>query len=198
MKIASFPTAVACLLLIGTAPVLGQTVTRTISINPYGMFLSLNAERAVGLSGQGVILGDPDEGIGSFSFGFTVPEGYAPGTPLVLRLLWRSEAISCVVDLKNNALYRSPGGGGAVDAGAFVKQSTLLAPDKSSQTEVTLFSLNGIDDQSDIQAGDAIIGSLFRSSALDSCSGDLHILGVSIRYEALTSFVFSDRFEKTP
>ena len=43
--------------------------------------------------------------------------------------------------------------------------------------------------------GDAILGGLYRHTALDSCSDDLFIHGLSIEYQALTSAVFKNGFE---
>ncbi len=63
---------------------------------------------------------DPTDGLSKFSFGFTVPDDYAPGTPMQLRVIWRSNAISCVVDLRNNSLqWAQPGA--LNDNGALVK-----------------------------------------------------------------------------
>ncbi len=43
--------------------------------------------------------------------------------------------------------------------------------------------------------GDSIVGGLFRSSSLDSCSGEVYIQGLSIVYEALAELMFMDGFE---
>jgi len=190
----------AVLLLFSTTSAYGQTVTRSLSINPYGTFIDGNAEFDKGynttVGAQGLIFGNPNAGgLGSLHFAFTVPEDYAPGTQMVLRVLWRSDATLCVINLTNNSLYRSPGNGGLTDLGALSRQSQMFASNNLLQTEVTLFNLNGL---GAIQAGDAISAGLFRSGNDDSCSGDLHILGLSIVYEAQTNKLFLDRFESSP
>jgi hypothetical protein len=194
------PWAVGTLSLLLVTAAHGQTVTRSLSINPYGTFIEGNAEFDKGynstVGAQGLILGNPNTlGSGSLQFAFTVPEDYAPGTQMALRVLWRSDATLCVINLTNNTLYRSPGNGGLTDQGGLSRQSQMFASNNLLQTEVTLFNLNGL---GAIQAGDAISAGLFRSATDDSCSGDLHILGLSIVYEAQTNELFLDRFEASP
>jgi hypothetical protein len=201
MRMTPFTTlTAAALLLLGTTSAYGQTVTRSLSINPYGTFIEGNAEFDTGynstVGAQGLILRNPNAGgTGSLHFAFTVPEDYAPGTQMVLRVLWRSDATLCVINLTNNSLYRSPGNGGVTDSGGLSRQSILFASNNLLQTEVTLYNLNGL---GSIQAGDAISAGLFRSFNDDSCAGDLHILGLSIVYEARTDALFLDRFESSP
>jgi len=162
----------------------GQTVQRSLVLDPYGTYLE-NATRDFGynttVGAQGaIVMPDPDaSGLSQFRFGFTVPMDYVAGTDMLLVVAWRSDAISCVVDLRNSALYRSRPGA-ATDSGSLAKQSTMLAPDNLVNTEETVFDVGFLE----LQPGDAVQAGLYRSAILDSCAGDLHILGLSILYTA--------------
>jgi len=201
MKFITLFRVLICLTLLATTlPALGQTVARELTINPYGMFIEGNAGRDVGCCSngpQGVFMGDPDSGTGSFSFGFTVPADYAPGTPLQVRFIWSSDVASCDIGLRNNSLYRSPGGGAAVVQGFFPIITVLSAPANVQATNTTTVNFG---DLGAIAAGDAITAGFFRAGfggTLDTCNGNFHILGVTVLYEGLTDAVFADRFEST-
>ena len=181
--------------LLGMQNAIAQPLQRSLSLNPYAAFIE-NATRDFGynttVGAQGaIVMPDPGvSGLSQFRFGFTVPTDYAAGTDMLLIVAWRSDAISCVIDLRNSALYRSRPGA-ATDSGSLAKQSTMLAPNSLVQTEETVFDFGGLE----LEPGDAVQAGLYRSATLDSCDDDLHILGLSILYEPLPDEIFADGFE---
>jgi len=158
---------------------------RIISINPYGMFIEGNTRFDNGFNGvvgaQGVVMGDPTSGTSSITFGFSVPTDYMLGTQISVRIIWRSDAINCVIDLRNNTLVRIPINGGSTDTGNASRRETLTAPNNILETRDTLFDLLSL---VQIEATDSITVGLFRSSINDTCGGDFHILGVQVVYQA--------------
>jgi len=182
---------------------MAQTVTRFLSINPLGTDISGSLDSANayyrlgfldGRSLTGIVMPDPDTGLSRFQFGFTIPDDYAPGTDMYLRVLWRSEAISCVVDLRHNTLTRVAPGQQAVNGNLSKDGEIMLAPNNHRISSVIRFRLAGLETHN-FAPGDAILGGLYRHTALDSCSDDLFIHGLSIEYQALTSAVFKNGFE---
>lgn len=194
------------LCLIGgllASPVQAQTVPRSFSLNPYG------AEIAQGSSGgpgarfstgfstnrgiAGILMPDPTGGTSKFSLGITLPLDYAPGTPFYLKVLWRSEASSCVVDLRNNFTNWSQPGQ-LNRSGALVRQTLLEAPADNRISVETLFLFNFVP-AANFAPGDALVFGLFRSATNDTCADNVYIQGLSIEYEALTAEMFADGFE---
>lgn len=195
---------VATALLLG-AQAQAQTVTRHLSLNPYGTDIAQGsssgpgATYSVGFSGGrslgAIVMPDPSGGLSKFSIGFTLPDDYAPGTNVFLKVIWRSDAISCVIDLRNNNVnWTRPGA--LNDNGALIKDATMLAPNDNRMTMQTRFRFNFVPNPG-FAAGDAFTLGLFRSSTLDSCAGAFYIQGLSIEYQALTVNVFADGFEAT-
>lgn len=183
----------------------GQTVPRRLSINPYGSDISQGgasgpgATFSLGSSGGGslgaIVMPDPAGGTSKFSVGFTLPDDYAPGTDIFLRVIWRSQAISCVVDLRNNSVnWTSPGA--LNQNGALIRDAQMVAPNDNRISMETRFRLNFVP-LPPFAAGDAFTLGLFRSPSLDSCSGALYIQGLAIEYEGLTANIFRDGFEST-
>ena len=169
--------------------------SRFISIDPYGLHVGnstrdIGYNQAVGAQGA-VVMPDPSvSGRSLFSFSFNVPEDYAAGTSIVLQVTWRSDAVSCIVDLRNNALYRSRPGV-PTDAGVLFRQTVMQAPATPLSVARTTFSLNDLD----LYRDDVVQGVLVRSQADDTCTDDLHVLGLFLEYEATTSSLFADGFE---
>ncbi|MBB5208250.1 hypothetical protein [Chiayiivirga flava] len=179
------------------------TVTRRMSINPYGSDIAQGsssgpgATYGIGFSPEGslgaIAMPDPSGGLSKFSIGFTLPDDYAPGTEIYLRVVWRSQAISCVIDLRNNNVnWARPGA--LNDNGALIKDATMLAPNDNRLSMETKFRFNFVP-RPPFAGGDTFILGLFRSSTLDSCDGTLYIQGLAIEYQALTQNLFRDGFE---
>jgi hypothetical protein len=194
---------IAAALLLG-AQAQAQTVTRHLSVNPYGSDIAQGSSSGPGatyslgfLGGRslgGIVMPRPGPGESNkFSVGFTVPDDYAPGTDIFLKVIWRSDAISCVIDLRNNSLtWTRPGALNA--SGALIRDAVLLAPNDNRMSMQTRFRFNFVPNPG-FGAGDAFTLGLFRGSTLDSCDGPLYIQGLSIEYQALTANIFANGFE---
>jgi len=194
---------IAAALLLG-AQAQAQTVTRHLSVNPYGSDIAQGSSSgpgatfslgsAAGRSLGAIVMPRPGPGESNkFSVGFTVPDDYAPGTDIFLKVIWRSDAISCVIDLRNNSLnWTRPG---ALNGnGSLVSTATMLAPNDNRMSMQTHFRFNFVPNPGFV-AGDAFTLGLFRNNTLDSCFGPLYIQGLSIEYQALTANIFADGFE---
>ena len=201
ISLARLIAVAAVLWTVGDAQ--AQNVARRLSLSPYASDIAQNgsggpgAVYSVGFSAGGslggIVMPDPAGGTSKFSVGFTLPDDYAPGTNIYLRVVWRSEAISCVIDLRNNNLnWVSPGAPN--DNGALIKDATMLAPNDNRVSMETRFLFNFVP-RPPIEGGDTFTLGLFRSSTLDSCDGKLYIQGLAIEYEALTQNIFRDGFE---
>jgi hypothetical protein len=182
-----------------------QTVHKRLSLNPYGAEISQGSSPGPGArfgtgfgSGSGfgaIVMPNPAGGISKLSLGFTLPDDYAPGTDIFLHVVWRSQAINCIVDLRDNFLFWARPGE-MNRSGALISQSAMLAPGDSRIAAQTRYRFNFVPPGAFV-GGDAFVFGLFRSPSQDTCAGDLFIQGVSIEYEALTSEVFADGFERT-
>lgn len=196
----------ACLLLCGlvvSARADAGTITRWFSVSPYATDISQGSSGGPGASyGSGFSAGrglagiqmpDPAGGLSKFSFGFTLPDDYAPGTALHLRVVWRSDAIDCNIDLRSNFLqWLQPGSPNR--SGSINRLSPLAAPADNTVSNETLFLLNFVPMPA-FEGGDAFAGGLFRTATNDTCADTFYIQGMSIIYQALTASVFKDGFE---
>ena len=193
---------VIALLALLSNPLRAQTVTRHLGINPYASDIGQH-----GIPGPGASFGplfrgaikmpDPDTGLSRLTFGFTLPDDYAPGTPFYLLVMWNSDAISCVVDLRNDGLLVAQPDQALVENGGMEAESVMLAPNDSKVSQQTRFLFWFPPATPSFAPGASVIGGLHRDPTLDSCSGDLLIQGFSIEYQALLSAVFRDGFEVT-
>jgi hypothetical protein len=187
--------AIGSMLLSSFSTVSAQTVERSLSISPFGMWVQDNAQLVRGFR-AGVLMGDPagsSDNRSSFYFGFTVPEGFTPGSTPVVRVVWSTTGESCDFDLRNNALSRHSVNGAASEAGSLFATSGLplvSSPisERNNTANYTLFGLGAI------APGDAITASLFRSEGNDTCPNVI-IHGVSFVYESQGPFIFRDAFE---
>ncbi len=171
-----------------------DTVTRSMSLNPYAMYLELSAS-----FGQGGIIMPQPTSVSStrsaFSMGFTLPYDYAPDTPLQLKVLWQSDATSsCEINLGTSWLsWGQPGS--IIISGDFVPPGRLSASGTPAMVSEALFGISHSQNSS-FKPGDAITGSLFRKSTLDTCNNStLFVLGLSVIYQGLREGVFADGFE---
>lgn len=130
----------------------------------------------------------PDSGVPSFAYGITLPKDYRPGTRLAVRLLWHTPAKDCTIDLRPNATAVSrPGVAhetvGNASAG-LTGPAVLTAPSVAKQTRAAVFSLTPPKASvNPLKPGDGYQFSIFRqTSGNDTCSGPLHITGVSVLY----------------
>lgn len=135
----------------------------------------------------GLIL--PDSGLPKFAYGITLPPDYRPGTRLAVRLLWHTPSKDCKIDLRPNATAVSrPGVAhetvGNASAG-LAGPGLLTAPSVAKQTSASTFVLTPPKAAvTPLKPGDAYQFGIYRrtDSADDTCSGPLHITGVSVRY----------------
>lgn len=165
------------------------SVARFINLNPYGAFIRNGAAFSTGFGAfAGIRL--PASGTPDFSFGFTVPPDYVPGTSLIVRLVWHSPSTSCGISLQPNFISVArlgrthiigPGASSGLDP---VGGSTLAAPATANQSGAKDFLITRPDGVTDLRPGDSVIFGLFRSASAgaDTCGGDLVIQGVSILY----------------
>jgi hypothetical protein len=131
----------------------------------------------------------PDSGLPKFAYGITLPPDYRPGTRLAVRLLWHTPSTSCNIDLRPNATAVSRPGVqhqtvGNASAG-LTGPSLLAAPATTKLTQATVFTLTPPKASvNPLKPGDAYQFGIYRrtDSANDTCSGPLHITGVSVRY----------------
>jgi hypothetical protein len=165
------------------------SVARFINLNPYGAFIRGGATLATGFGPfSGIRL--PASGTPDFSFGFTVPPDYVPGTSLIVRLVWHSPSTSCGISLQPNFIsVARPGRTHIIGPGASsgldpVGGSTLIAPATANQSSAKDYLITRPDGVTDLRPGDSVIFGLFRSAGAgaDTCAGDLVIQGVSILY----------------
>ena len=135
----------------------------------------------------GMIL--PDSGVPSFAYAVTLPPDYRPGTRLVVRLLWHTPSTKCTIDLRPNATAVSrPGVAhetvGNASAG-LTGPGLLTAPGVTKETRATSFTLTPPKSSVDpLKPGDGYQFGIYRrtDSGNDTCSGELHIDAVSVRY----------------
>ena len=198
---------IALVVLFLSGSVLGNnTVTRTLSINPYGTHLTdlpgtgPGIVFSTGFSGTSgglaaIAMPNPNDRRTSFSFGFTLPADYAPGTKIHVRILWRSNATSCEVNLRNNFLHSSQPGKENVNGSFSRLGGVMQAPESTKIANETLFEAVFEGDPV-FQAGDAIAGGFFLNETGDTCAEILYIQGISVVYEGLTEGVFADGFEQ--
>lgn len=131
----------------------------------------------------------PDSGVPSFAYAVTLPPDYKPGTRLAVRLLWHTPSTSCSIDLRPNATAVSrPGVAhetvGNASAG-LAGPAPLAASATPKLTKAATFVLTPPKAAvNPLKPGDAYQFGIFRSagSANDTCTGALHIDGVSVRY----------------
>lgn len=181
-----------------------NTVTRILSINPFGTYIkeasgtgmSIYFGTGNGSKGGlgGIAMPDPNGRRSDFSFGFTIPDDYAPGTTLHLRIVWRSDTTSCVVNLRNDFLHVSQPGKESI-AGTFSRLDTMQAPDSTKIANETFYQLI-FDSDPGLKAGDPINGGLFRSEVGDTCASLIFVHGIAISYEGLLEGVFANGFER--
>ena len=136
-------------------------------------------------------MGLPDSGVPNFSYAFTIPPDYTPGTDLVVRFLWHTSATNCSVLLAPNYISVARAGrthivGPSTDSGLAMVGGNLLGagatPNLSLAKDVTITTpVPG----TDLMPGDTIIFGLYRSAAnpSDTCASDLRIQGVRIAYQ---------------
>ena len=135
----------------------------------------------------GMIL--PDTGVPSFAYAITLPPDYRPGTRLAVRVLWHTPSTDCSIDLRPNATAVSRPGVqhqtvGNASAG-LIGPGLLAAPAVTKQTKATTFSLTPPKSSVDpLKPGDGYQFGIYRrtDSGNDTCSGPLHVTGVSVRY----------------
>lgn len=135
----------------------------------------------------GMIL--PDSGLPKFAYGITLPPDYKSGTTLRVRLLWHTPSTNCNVDLRPNATAVSRPGVqhqtvGNASAG-LTGPGLLAAPATAKQTKVATFALTPPKASvNPLKPLDAYQFGIYRrtDSANDTCSGPLHITGVSVHY----------------
>lgn len=186
----------------------GQTVTRVLSLNPYGADIAQGsgspgpgARYGSGYSGTNggigpVVMPDPAAaggGTSRFQMGFVVPDDYVAGTPLVLLVTWRADVLSCTVGLRNNFLTLAQPGLENV-SGALVLDGP--APAMGPVAKVSVRTRYRFNFSVPFEPTDTISFGLFRSMVNDTCAGDVHIQGLAIEYQALAKWGgFTDGFE---
>lgn len=174
---------------VTAAKLAAGAVPKFLSIDPNGAFLTTGATFSNGFGpNAGIHLADTANG--SFYLGFTIPPDFITGGTLVTHLLWHSGATGCSIEFAPNAISVARPGrphivGGSVTSGLTViggtKLSTPAAANQVNETRVTITSPDGV---TPLQAGDAVIFSLYRSgnSATDTCTADMVVQGVSVTY----------------
>lgn len=133
----------------------------------------------------------PDAGTPNFSYSFTIPPDYTPGTALNVRLIWHTPSASCGIELAGNYIAVARAGrthivGPATDTGIVMVGGTLLsAPPTANQSSAKDVSITTPVIGTNLQPGDVIIFSLYRSAGrgTDTCTGDLVIQGLSVTYQ---------------
>jgi hypothetical protein len=131
----------------------------------------------------------PDAGVPSFAYGITLPPDYKPGSRIAVRLLWHTPSTNCTIDLRPNATAVSrPGVAhetvGNASAG-LTGPGPLAAPATPKLTKAATFVLTPPKATvNPLKPGDAYQFGIFRSAASgnDTCTGELHIDGLSVRY----------------
>jgi hypothetical protein len=133
----------------------------------------------------------PNSGVPQFSFGFTIPPDYTPGTAMTARFVWHTSAISCGIELQANYISVARAGrthvlGTSATSGlTMVGGSLLSAPATANQTSAKDMTINSPTGATNLQPGDSVIFGLFRSAGAgtDTCASDLMIQGVSVSYQ---------------
>ena len=161
---------------------------RMVDLPPNEAFLDNGASFDDGAYGfGGMIL--PDANRPTFAYTFTVPKDYKPGTTLRVRVLWHSPSTSCTIDLRPNATAVSRPGVqhqtlGSASAG-LTGPALLTAPATTKLTQVATYSLTPPKASvNPLKPLDAYQFGLFRAtdSGNDTCTGALHVTGVSVHY----------------
>jgi len=161
---------------------------RFISLSPTAAHMEGGTTFEDGAYGfGGMIL--PDTGVPSFAYAITLPPDYRPGTRLAVRLLWHTPSTDCKIDLRPNATAVSRPGVqhqtvGNASAG-LTGPSLLVAPSVTKETRAAVFSLTPPKASVDpLRPGDGYQFGIYRrtDSGNDTCSGELHIDAVSVRY----------------
>jgi hypothetical protein len=174
-------------------------IPRFLSLPPE--FATLHPGASYELNGGGDVSGLvlPNSGFPRYSVGFSLPPDYAPGTDMIVRIIWsnsRFNATSCGFVLWNNGLvaYR-PNASRIFGSAVFpngLETITLAAPSTSEQVRSTTLTIRGSSGGSAIyQPGDALSLLITRRTddAPDTCTGKLFIVGMDVTYQGLTSYM---------
>lgn len=160
------------------------------NVNTFGAFLGGGATFNIGYGpNAGIRL--PDSGVPDFSYSFTIPPDYTPGTNLTVRFIWHTPATSCGIELAPNYMSVARAGrthiiGPYTSSGMTMLGGTLLsAPATANQSGAKDMTINTPSAGTNLLPGDSIIFGLYRPSSnpTDTCANYLAIQGVSVSYQ---------------
>ncbi|MDX9954752.1 MAG: hypothetical protein RBT75_11680 [Anaerolineae bacterium] len=188
---------------VAQQPMSSGLLPRFISLAPE--FATLLNGAVYELNGGGDLSGlvlPGNQVIPRFAVGFSLPPDYAPGTDVVLRVMWgnsRFNAVTCGYRVWVNGVSRfRPGGPPAYPytLATFPNgqdEMTLVAPDISEQVRATTVTIAGKDfgGNNYFQPGDAISVLLARraDNVNDTCAGKMYVLGLDVTYQGLTAYL---------
>jgi hypothetical protein len=183
------------ILALGT---LASAGTNRLSLDPYSASLAGGA--TVIQSGFDAPLRLPaNSGTPRFALGFTIPQDYAPDTPLRIVILWETPATQCTFFLRANLLFRARAGqprdfGNATGGLEPLSASTaftliaasgivMAAPATAHETARVTFTITPTPGEfPTLRRGDAVNFGIFREdrdAANDTCTGELGELGIA-------------------
>lgn len=162
-----------------TCEAITPTVTKRVSINPFGANLGGGAVFTYGFGAGGIVF--PDTGTPMADFGFVVPDDAVTGTAISVEIVWRATNAGGTVLIRDN--WASLGRVGASPTWFYLNPAatgqavgSVALVQKATHVFNTTF-----------QAGDAINYGIFRSTqdaTNDSNTSSVQIYGISFLYSA--------------
>ncbi len=156
--------------------------TKTLSLNIFSAYVEdATFNKGFGRS-SGLYM--PSSGSSSFAMNFTLPDNYAPGDTVFIRMICSADATGAV-ELNSNAVsVANPESGfnqGASSGGGLgIKGGNSIDFEETDTPVEVMGYLVSPDESKDLQPGDAVMINYYRSS--DANSGTFKIHGMQLQY----------------